>query len=107
MNKRTIEIIKVLDKIDDEMTIEELSNRFQVSSRTIRNDLNTINDSLVKNGLSETSLKSGGRICRNQDFINLLPLVTGNGDFYNYKLSKKERIKVAAVMLVSSSGILR
>ena len=106
MNKRKIEIIKTLDQIDQEITITDLAEQFKVSQRTIRNDLNSINEFLTNNGLTAMSLKSGGRVIRQKDFSNLLPLVSDVGDYYNYKLSKEERRKVAAVMLVSSSGFI-
>ena len=107
MNKRRIDIIKALDRIDKEVTISDLAEQFGVSQRTIRNDLNSINELLVTNGLSMTELKSGGRIARDKDFTNLLPMVAEVGnDYYNYKLSKEERKKVATVMLVSSSGYI-
>ena len=104
MNKRTVEEIFFLNRIDQEITIKQMADRFEVSTRTIRNDLKEINELLESNGLSETSMKSGGRIVREKDFPNLLPLVSENEDFYSYKLSREERIRIASVILVNGSG---
>ena len=84
------------------MTIKGLAESFCVSQRTIRNDLNTINDALKENGLQEVTLKRGGVIVREADFPEVLNFVMQD-DFYQYKLSKEERKRLAAVLLVSSS----
>lgn len=105
MNKRTLALIQSLNQLDKVITIDALAEEFKVSARTIRNDISKINELLVNNGFQETSYKSGGRIIREKDFINLLPLVAG-ADFYSYKLSKEERKEIATVMLVSASGYI-
>ncbi len=48
MNKRTKDIVGELLKADKTVTISDLAVRFKVSERTIRNDLNSINDWLGK-----------------------------------------------------------
>ena len=60
MNKRTISIIQELCIPEKPVSISELAGQFGVSQRTIRNDLNTINDILNENGIGELKLKSGG-----------------------------------------------
>lgn len=102
MNKRTVSIIQELGNVEKEMTIKGLAESFGVSQRTIRNDLNTINDALKENGLQEVILKRGGIITRKDDFPEVLNFVMQD-DFYQYKLSKEERKQIAAVLLVSSS----
>ena len=52
MNKRTKDIVGELIRTDQTLTISDLSTHFGVSERTIRNDLNNINDWLGQNGLS-------------------------------------------------------
>lgn len=71
-----------------------LAESFCVSQRTIRNDLNTINDALKENGLQEVTLKRGGVIVREADFPEVLNFVMQD-DFYQYKLSKEERKRLA------------
>ena len=48
MNKRTISIIQELCIPEKPVSISELAGQFGVSQRTIRNDLNTINDILKR-----------------------------------------------------------
>ena len=105
MNKRIVSIIQTLAEREKEVTIRDLAGQHSCSERTIRNDLNSISDLLRENGLAELTLKSGGRILRDEDFGKILPEVTG-GDFYSYKLSVEERKKIASSMLVASSGFL-
>lgn len=102
MNKRTISIIYELCKPNTSDSIKSLAEQFQVSQRTIRNDLNVIGDVLKQNNLSNLELKSGGIICCGEDFEKILSVVS-DGDFYAYKLSKSERVKIAASFIVSSS----
>ena len=59
MNKRTVSIIYELSNLDKVVTIESLSNQFSVSSRTIRNDLNAINELLEENNYPLIELKGG------------------------------------------------
>ena len=105
MNKRIVSIIQTLAEREKEVTIRDLAGQHSCSERTIRNDLNSISDLLRENGLAALTLKSGGRILRDEDFGKILPEVAG-GDFYSYKLSVEERKKIASSMLVASSGFL-
>lgn len=102
MNKRIVSIIYELYNTTAERSISSLAETFKVSQRTIRNDLNAINDLLRENHLKELNLKSGGRIFCGEDFEKILLLISDD-DFYAYKLSKEERIRIAASFLVSSS----
>lgn len=92
--KGTVSIIQELGNVEKEMTIKGLAESFCVSQRTIRNDLNTINDALKENGLQEVTLKRGGVIVREADFPEVLNFVMQD-DFYQYKLSKEERKRLA------------
>ncbi|MBE5968030.1 MAG: transcription antiterminator [Lachnospiraceae bacterium] len=104
MNKRTISIIQELCKLEKSINISELSEQFQVSERTIRNDLNAINEILKEHSMAELALKKGGQIARSNEFGNILTLISQKDyDYYNYKLSKEERKKIASVLLVSTS----
>ena len=102
MNKRTISIIHELCAPEKSIRISGLAGQFGVSQRTIRNDLNTVSDILTENGLPELKLKSGGQIIRDLSFDQILSFVS-EGDFYAYKLSKEERIRIASILLVTSS----
>lgn len=102
MNKRIVSMIYELYSANSEISIGSLAEKFKVSQRTVRNDLSAINDLLRENQLGEVRLKSGGKISCGEDFEKILLLISDE-DFYTYKLSKEERIKIAASFLVSSS----
>lgn len=102
MKKRTLSIIHELSAPGKKISISGLAEQFGVSQRTIRNDLNTINEALNENQLPELKLISGGQIIRDVSFEKILSFVS-EGDFYVYKLSKEERVWVAAVLLVNSA----
>lgn len=102
MNQRITEIVRILQEAQTVVRITDLAEQFQVSQRTIRNDLNEINDLLRTNGLPKLTLKHGGQIIPPEEVEQLLSVIV-TGDFYLYKLSKDERIKIAAAILVSSS----
>ena len=102
MNKRTVSIIQELIKSKNTIRIADLAETFKVSQRTIRNDLNAINDILRENGFRELELQSGGRIIRDKEFSGILSYVS-MGNFYDYKLSKEERKNIASILLVNSS----
>lgn len=102
MNKRTKDIVGELLKADQTITISDLASRFKVSERTIRNDLNSINDWLGENGLSLITLGNSGRIQYQPEIEEVQKFVLEN-DFYSYKLSKEERKMLTAAILLSSS----
>lgn len=102
MNKRTKDIVGELLKTDRTLTITELAQHFKVSERTIRNDLNSINEWLEENQLSQITLGSSGRIQYQPEIEEVQKFVLDN-DFYSYKLSKEERKLLTAAILLSSS----
>lgn len=53
-------MIRKLSKTEQEISLTELAEEFQISQRTIRNDLNAINDLLTEQGLVNLKLGRGG-----------------------------------------------
>lgn len=105
MNQRTISMIHELCKLERNITIGDLAGQFQISQRTIRNDLNAINRMLSIHGLPEMVLEKGGEIKRLDSFPDILPFISEK-DFYEYKLSKEERKKIASALLIASSEFI-
>lgn len=101
MNQRICAVLQALK--DGGATIQTLAEQFQVSQRTIRNDLKEVGRLLRQNGLPEIALQGGGKIVPPEDFGEFLPVLLPR-DFYAYKLSRSERARAAAVMLAASSG---
>lgn len=90
MNKRIVSMIRKLSKTEQEISLTELAEEFQISQRTVRNDLNAINDLLTEQGLANLKLGRGGKVLRESDFAEILESFDEK-DFYDYKLSKEER----------------
>lgn len=105
MNKRIVSIIRKLSKTEQEISLTQLAEEFQISQRTVRNDLNAINDLLTEQGLANLKLGRGGRVLREEDFSEILKSLDEK-DFYDYKLSKEERKKIASVLLVTAKNYI-
>lgn len=105
MNKRTVGIINDLAMASGEVTLHLLAEKYEVSQRTIRNDINAINDFLEVTGIDKIDLKRGGTLKLPENFEDILPEIATD-DYYCYKLSKEERKMVAAAMLINSAGYI-
>lgn len=103
MKKRTKDILELLQTTEKSVTISYLAALHHVSERTIRNDLNSINEWLGQNGFRLIRLGSSGRIEYQPETAVSDKLALEN-DLYTYKLSKEERRQLIAAILVSSSG---
>ena len=79
MKKRTREILIEIIK-SEEITISQLAESFDVSERTIRNDLNDINDFLQENDLSMVSIGNKKKIQHEEDIKEAMNLI-GDKDF--------------------------
>ena len=72
MNKRTVAIIDDLINAKQDISIVMLAEKYEVSQRTIRNDINAINEVLSENQLDLLELQSGGVIKEAESFVNVL-----------------------------------
>ena len=79
--------------------MKELAEQFGVSTRTIRNDLEQINEFLNKNKLSGVSLGKQGVIETGKDMERARQYLFQD-DFYSYKLEKHERKMFMATLLI-------
>lgn len=79
--------------------MKELAEQFKVSTRTIRNDLEQINEFLNKNKLSGVSLGKQGVIETGKDMERARQYLFQD-DFYSYKLEKHERKMFMATLLI-------
>ncbi|MDO4649980.1 MAG: PTS sugar transporter subunit IIA [Eubacteriales bacterium] len=103
MNKRQKDIVDDLKQ--KKYTLDSFAKKYSVSQRTIRNDLNKINDWLYEQDADPLELQSGGVIYVPDSFRQAGTL--GNGeDYYSYKLSKEERKMIAATLLVNAVGFI-
>lgn len=78
VKKRTVSIIHELIGNEELMTLSELAEKFEVSQRTIRNDLKLINELLKEMDLGKIRLV-GGRIICPSSFGQVLKAGPANG----------------------------
>ena len=97
-------MILMLSESKGAVSLEQLAERFEVSQRTVRNDINEISSLLKKKGLRELHMRKGV-ITVQEDFGGILPELDPT-DYYSYKLSKEERKMVAASLLIGSAGYI-
>lgn len=98
MNKRIIEIINIIK--NENTSLVDLETRFGVSNRTIRNDINSINEMLEERGLNPLKITQGGKIEKDTNFEEVLNTIKID-NLYTYKLSKNERIDLIICMLIN------
>lgn len=106
MNQRSTKIVQLLSREKDEITVAGFAEYFDVSQKTIRNDLKEINHILKSNKRQLLDISSGGgMISIPEDFRESLSLLLEE-NFNNYRLSKEERKKVAAALIVNSADYI-
>ena len=106
MNQRSTKIVQLLSREKDEITVAGFAEYFDVSQKTIRNDLKEINHILNTNKRQLLDIGSGGgTISIPKDFRESLSLLLEE-NFNNYRLSKEERKKVAAALIVNSADYI-
>ncbi len=98
-----VSMIQELSETKKEHSLQTLAETFGVSQRTVRNDLNSINELLDQHGLQLLRLDKGGKILRESDFEQIHEWLDDK-NFYEYKLSREERKEIASVLLICSSG---
>ncbi|MDD4370027.1 MAG: BglG family transcription antiterminator [Anaerostipes sp.] len=101
MNKRSREILSEIIKkseYEQSLSMDDMVERFKVSSRTIRNDLVQINDFLKKNELSEINLGKQGEIVAGKD-VEKATAFLKEDNLYSYKMSKDERRMFMIILL--------
>ena len=67
MNQRSTKIVQLLNKEKDEITVSGFAEYFQVSQKTIRNDLKEINEILENNKKQKIGIKPGGGYSLNSE----------------------------------------
>lgn len=93
MNQRSTKIVQLLSREKDEITVAGFAEYFDVSQKTIRNDLKDINDILEKNQKAQIVIKRGGVIIAPDNFKDSLPLlVEGNFIIINYQKKNVKKL---------------
>lgn len=108
MNKRSREILSQLitkTEYSQTISIQDLAEMFKVSSRTIRYDIEQINDYLKENHLQPLNLGKQGVINTQADITKARESLSEEG-FYSFKLSSEERVCFSAVMMICSDDYI-
>lgn len=108
MNKRSREILScILTKknCQQELTLDELTKLYGVSSRTIRYDIEQINYFLDNKKVSRIVIGKKGILQTKEDFYKCREYLLAEG-FYTFKLSKHEREVFIVTMLVCTNDFL-
>ena len=108
MNKRSREILSQLitkTEYSQTISIQDLAEMFKVSSRTIRYDIEQINDYLKENHLQPLNLGKQGVINTQADITKARESLSEEG-FYSFKLSREERVCFSAVMMICSDDYI-
>lgn len=96
MNKRQMDIVDDLSR-SELWSIASLAARHEVSERTIRKDLNTLDDALRRNGKAGITLERGGRvICMDSPRILLQGADLG---LNAYQPTREERVFMEAALI--------
>ena len=93
MNRRSMDIVRELLGVGDDATLATLAERFDVSERTIRNDIASINSFLEGSGLGLINYGPGGSIVLPDDFVELRDRLP-EGGLSAYRLSRDEPSKI-------------
>jgi|GEM_PF-353726 Transcriptional antiterminator len=107
MNGRVYELLRYLLKNGNStFTIESLSEKFAVGDRTIRNYLAVIEEFLLENNMTDLiTVKTGNIVVdRSSDQADYVLDLAIKEDFYEYKLSPKERKFIITFSLLLTDG---
>lgn len=101
MKRRSEEILRLLVRSQRNNTIYSLKKKYQVSLRTIRNDIAEINEFLHKLNISDIYFDTDGLLKTGPDFDSVLvERELTKLDTYLYKLSPQERQLYISLLLL-------
>ena len=106
MNIRYLEILKFLINSRTHISVEDLANKFGVSNRMIRYDIDVINNYLRENNITEIDKKPNSPLNFNiteeekEKVENLINSININ----NYIFSTEERVGILLYELLNSNG---
>lgn len=104
MNKRSREMLSELirkNELKQAVSMSEFETYFNVSNRTIRNDIKLISEYLTDHGLRPVELGKQGMIITGDDIRKARELLMEEG-FYSFRLSQEDRISFSAIVLLIS-----
>jgi transcriptional antiterminator/mannitol/fructose-specific phosphotransferase system IIA component (Ntr-type) len=109
LNKRCIDILQCLRQTYDFVKTQELAEKYKVTSRTIRYDLDKIEKFLVKNGFDyfERHHINGVRLKKQEGLEDFINTFISTETPYKYVYSKSERIIIMILELLQANEPLK
>ncbi len=108
MNKRTREIVHDLieqQEYDKSVSISDLKEKYSVSERTIRYDIDEISSFLMQKKLHPIIIRENGIVQIIDDKDTVLKMMIEN-DFYSFKLNKQERVEMISYLLATAKSVV-
>lgn len=107
MRKRSTEILeKLILSNSKSMEVKKLITTYRISSKTLRTDVNEINDFLLEAKMSPTKLNEKEKLILLEKDIMKIQDRLNHMDTYSYKMSREERqIYIIAELLMSQDYI--
>ena len=108
MKRRNAEILqKITQKRNRDLSLEYFTKEYNVSPRTIRNDIKEINDFLNSIPISNIEIEDNGKLTFGESFDSfLVQQYLYNMDLYEYKLSSRERQIYILISLFMSKNYI-
>lgn len=109
LNKRCIDMLQYIIHENDYVKIQELSDKYNVSDRTIRYDIERIEQFMLKNGFGyiQRQHMKGVRIEKNKSLQTYIDKFISSKTPYKYNYSKDERKKYILTKLLEESNAVR
>lgn len=101
MNKRLYDLILLIYENPNKHDISEIAEKLSLTARTVRSDLNIIDNFLKKKDM-EVIIDDHRKISLTGDLKNLY-IYLDHLSFYEYNLSKEERFVVESLILIFTS----
>lgn len=108
MNIRYIEILNLLINYRTDLSVEDLANKFGISKRMIRYDIDEINRYLRENNISEIDKRPNSplRFNLSKEEEEKVGKLISNINMKSYIFSTEERVGILLYELLSSNKII-
>lgn len=108
MRKRSVEILlTLLQKGGEDVTIAHFTQTYQVSERTLRNDLQVINEYLRESGMGQIAVCTNGLLQLPEDIDKAVVFKRlTETDAYAYHMQQKERDDIILAKLLTCEGCI-
>ncbi|MBA4493977.1 BglG family transcription antiterminator [Paenactinomyces guangxiensis] len=111
LSSRQLELLRILMQSEKEVTSHKLANIFQITSRTVRNDIKEISEALLKNGAKIVALRGKGYQLEILDYNSfrsfLQEIALSYSKMEAVPTEPKERVNYIIKRLLLSEGYIK